>query len=386
MKSFLSPSLGLATLLAATFASPRAFAQAETESPYLETVSLTFLWNLVDTGISRATLPAGVSPGTGLDPSLYDPSKPLTTETGSLILGEANGANQDFFTSQIAQALIRSKTYLSAEYDEGTGMINYVEQGVRAPYIPHKDALAVDFQLLAIREAPRTIEEFATKPYQIYLSVIDRTSGWWPIVLNENSIPVDPYGPEYAPDIQGDLINTGMTLELGQWSASGTLLEQLSSSDENAVLTGASGKITVAFRLNYGAAYYEDPRHNAEDDAEIHEYHLKRHLWDMSASGHLVFNLASVSSPSGQTSSGEPVLGGGVKVTAASLTGTGWYVNTNSTVEIDKEAIKRIVFSSTAGLAPVRIVMNNFQYQNRNQFAYFPPLPLEALSVPPAAP
>lgn len=370
MKSFLSSSLGLAALLSAVLPAPSAHAQSTPPpSPYLEVVSLTFLWNTVDTYITRTTVPAGTSPGTGLDPTLYDPTKPISVETGSLGVLNTDGINQDVLVRHLSQALIRSKFPLTLEYGEGP-VPTEIEQGERLPYIYRKEALGADFQILAVREAPRTIAEFATKPYTIYLSAIDRTSGYWSLP-QISSIPVDPYGYERAPDIQGDLISTGLTLELGQWSASGTIAEKLSSSSEDAVLTGASGKITVAFKLKYGAAFYDDPRHNAKDDAEIHEYHLKRHLWNIEGSGHLVFNLGSVNSPSSAT-----IPGGVAKITGASLTGTGWFDLTSTTVEIKDEAIYRIFYSGADGLAPVRIVMNNFQYQNRNMFAYYPPRPL----------
>ena len=321
-------------------------ANAQSQSPYVETTSLTFLWNMVRTTIGSTTIPAGVSPGTGLDPSLYNPDLPISTDTGGHSLmteGQPTpiGA-QPFFIEQISQALIRARVTQDGSGNRGTALITRKEQ------------LPARWQLLAVREAPKTVEEIATNPYKIYLSVLDRTDNNAP----RDPLAVDSYSAEIAPDIIGDIWPTGMTLTLGQWAASGTVKE----TQPQDYVTVASGKVTTAFTINYGSLFYEDPRHNAQDNPGIHQYHLKRHAWNMFASGHIVYNIRSVPSPSG----------GAFMASNVSLTGTGGFHYIGTTVEIENEAIKRIVINSNrAGLAPLTIKMSNIQYQDRRLFPGF---------------
>jgi hypothetical protein len=104
--SFFRPIAALVTLLGAAGAG---HAQS-TPSPYVETTSLTFLWNMVSTTTSTSTLPPGASPGPILDPLTYDPSQPISTDIsrGSVY---RDGGTQTFFLDRIKQALVRSKGF-----------------------------------------------------------------------------------------------------------------------------------------------------------------------------------------------------------------------------------------------------------------------------------
>lgn len=343
-------------------------AQAQTPPPYVETTSLTFIWNFSDTFISTTTQ-AISDVGTGqLDPELLTGDDPISTDTGVAEAYSPTG-NQTFFIQRILQALIRNKgfdlngdDFIRDEEDEEPEV-------VRAAQID-RAALPLNWQLIAVREVPRTVAELATNPYKLYISVIDRVRG-------SGNIPVDELSAEEPPDRFDEslplgfrLINTGMTLTLGQWAATGVTTE--SYTDD--IVTAATGKVTTAFRLDFGAVYYDDPRHSRADNPPpaLNTYHLKRNVWSMSATGHLTYNIRSIPAAAAAHSSDLPLAGSFV-ATNVNMTGTGQFIHAYR--ELDDKFVEKDNFFTFAGLAPLKVKMGNIQYQNRNLFPDFNPAP-----------
>ena len=126
----------------------------------------------------------------------------------------------------------------------------------------------------------------------------------------------------------------------------------------------ASGSVTTAFIVEFGARYYEDPRHLTESPkgnaVEEFNHHLKRNLWTAFASGLITYNIRSVPGPL-------PTF----VASNVNATGTGFFRHTRNEVEYKEGAL---VFKlppatySYAGIAPLRLNMSNVQYQKRSLF------------------
>lgn len=344
--------------------------------PYVETTSLTFEWNFLLSYLSTVTQPAGAPPPADLDPSSYDPTEPISTDTSVIRTYDKGIGTQDFFIDRMVQALTRDKL-ADLDFDIDTPSV------AREASI-FKPRIGAPWQIVAVREVPKTVEEMATNPYTIYLSYISRvlpTGQSSPI----DPVPVDPYAPETTPDLNPILINTGMTLNLGQWAATGDLRETYT----DGIVTNASGRVTTAFTLSFGAAFYDDPRHAAADDAEPHQYHLKRHLWSLFANGHIIYNIRSIPGPYG-TNPQAPAgtnLNGTFFASGVNMTGSGVFYHRFLEWTAEKTPEETYVLKEInpdtrfayAGVAPVRVKMGNIQYQNRNMFPDFgvtpPPAP-----------
>jgi hypothetical protein len=431
MKSL--PPLRLASAL---FAATGALGVAQAQPrPYVETTSLTFLWNFVHTGVSTVTQAPGALPGPNLDPRIYNPTEPISTDTSAAQIYRFGNGTHDFLMERIIQAYTRNRGFnLNEDYfirdvdhnrdgeiadvdTDGNGVLENIDRnddGIIANIdrngdgiifnndlnddgVISEDEIEVEaeleveslreallgkasaprnWQLVAVREVPRTVQELATNPYTIYLTIIDRVAYGAPIVLTK----IDEYGPEETPDLPEitEIINTGITFTLGQWAASGTVREKYTGP----YVTDASGKVTTAFNFKLGALFYDDPRYLAANNAKPHQYHLKRHVWELFANGHIIYNLRRIQGPIGVN------LDGAFYATNVDMTGTGWFSHEflNCTAKEEPAGnyfIDEVLPSSYAysGLAPLRVKMGNIQYQNRNMFPDFgvvvppPPVP-----------
>jgi hypothetical protein len=324
-------------------------AQAQSLTPFLETAALTFNWGYSDTYISSSE--TGIPPGTGnaiLDPNLMDEFDIITTDTGTVrpYTNTIPGAgNQKFFTDRMVQKLIRE------------GVISPLEEGLR-------------WQFTAVRNAPRTVAEMASNPYTVYLTAIDPV----PVGRPYSPVRVPLYGlEEIDDDVLAELvrssvqvINTGITITLGQ--SNGTFTERAFNNTSSS-FTAATGSVTTAFNINFGARFYDDPRHRF-DAPKRTEYHLKRHLWQSSASGLISYRLKSIPGPL-------PAF----IATNVSATATGWFTHAYTEIKVkeEEEVLSLdgpILGYSYAGVAPLRIRLGNVQYQKRSVFPDFtPPIP-----------
>ncbi len=350
----------LLATLAATLLLPAVNSQAQTQpepTPYVETTTLTFYWGFSSTYVLTPGTDVPTVPDAGtLDPETLPSDDYSYTDTATVqaYTGSARGdfappGGQQFLIDRLLQRLVRD------------GKIA-------------KESLGLRWQLIGVREAPRNVKEVATNPYRIFLSNGGGSSF---------NVLVDPYGPEEITDdliaatseFPGDqTVDTGMTITLGQ--STGSFTER---DFKDGIVTNASGSITAAFVLNYGARFYEDPLHNASgDDPAPTSYHQRRDIWQAEASGLINYKIRAIRGdfPTFIASS----------VTA---TGTGWFTLdhteiTSKEVEVegapeDAEPTYEITYErfpktfGGSGLAPLRVVLSTIQYQKRTNF--FPAAP-----------
>jgi hypothetical protein len=364
MNVFRLAALTLATALSSLNSS----AQTVATSPFLETCTLTFNWGYNLTYItSTESNPPTYSGNAVFDPNQLTEDDIITTDIGTVqpYTGKLSGTlsgigNQKFFVDRILQKLVR----------EGT--IN-------------KEVLSYRWQFTAVRNAPRTIAELTTNPYTIYLTLID------PVPAGRLVVPVavPPFGEEVMTD---DLlaefdaggpgeplpfINTGITITLGK--SNGTFTERNFVSSTSS-FAAATGSVSTAFTIDFGARFYEDPRHEKEEPGEIperNEYHLVRNLWQSNASGLINYKLRSIAGPL-------PAFA----ATSVSGTATGWFVHQRSVIEVEEqEGVFELELQNigvdtygSSGVSLLRVRLGNVTYQKRERFPDF------ATPLPPLAP
>lgn len=347
----------LLATLAATLLLPSVKTWAQPEpTPYVETTTITLYWGLSSTYITTPASPVPTVPDVGTtDPETLPEDDYFHTDTGTVraYTGPAVGSfapvgGQQFLMDRLLQRLVRD------------GKIS-------------KQSLGNRWQLIGVREAPRNVKELATNPYRIFLS-----SGGG----SAFNVLVDPYGPE---EMEDDLLagnsplpsdqtfDTGMTITLGQ--STGAFTER---DFKDGIVTNASGSVTTAFVLNYGARFYEDPLHDASgDDPAPTSYHQRRDLWQAEASGLINYKIRAIR--------GEfPTF----IATSVKATGTGWFTHRHTEIKSTEEEgeegedptykveVERFPATfSGSGLAPLRVVLSTIQYQKRTNF--FPPAPTD---------
>lgn len=364
----------LLATLAATLLLPAVHTQAQTQpepTPFVETTTLTFYWGFSSTYvlIPGSDVPTVPDIGT-LDPETLPSDDYSYTDTGTVqaytgaLRGDfAPAGGHQFLMDRLLQRMVRD------------GRIA-------------KESLGLRWQLIGVREAPRNVKELATNPYRIFLSVGGGSA---------YNVVVDPYGPEEVTD---DLIaatstspleqtiDTGMTITLGQ--STGAFTER---DFKNGIVTNATGSVTTAFVLNYGARYYEDPLHNAGNDPKPTAYHQRRDIWQAEASGLINYKIRAIRGDF-------PTF----IATSVTATGTGWFTQDHTEIKSkevevegapeDAEPTYEIEYErppktySGSGLAPLRVVLSTIQYQKRTNF--YPAAPTDLAATyslePPAEP
>ncbi len=350
MKASLLATLAASLLLPAV----KTWAQPE-PTPYVETTTITLYWGFSSTYITNPASPVPTVPDVGTtDPETLPDGDYSHTDTGTVraytgpVVGSfAPPGGQQFIMDRLLQRLVRD------------GKIA-------------KESLGARWQLIGVREAPRNVKELATNPYRIFLS-----SGGG----SAFNVLVNPYGPEALEDdllagnspLPGEqTFDTGLTITLGQ--STGAFTER---DFKDGIVTNASGSVTTAFVLNFGARYYEDPFHNASgDDPAPTSYHQRRDLWQAEASGLINYKIRSIR--------GEfPTF----IATSVKATGTGWFTLNHTEIKseegeeegtYDVEIERYPASFGGSGLAPVRVVLSTIQYQKRTNFYPSAPTDLDA--------
>lgn len=308
-------------------------------TPFVETTTLTFHWGFSLSYISNEGTAVPALP----EDAVFDPDALPTgfeTYTDTLRARAYTGpVAGDFAPAGANKQIIEL----------------LLQRMVREGYLA-KEYLDYRWQLTAVREAPANVEELATNPYRIFLTAQARnSSASYPIV------PVLPFGEEDGSDAPLPVfLDTGLTLTLGGFA--GNYTETNWGADNNKV-RNASGSVSTAFTIDFGAIFYEDPKHEVDEpknDPEFN-YHLTANYWEASASGLINYGIRSVAGPL-------PTF----IASTAKATGTGWFSHERAEAEYDDNVLKLIedpakTFRFT-GLAPLRITMSTIQYQKRTVF------------------
>lgn len=321
------------------------------QTPYVETTTLTFYWGFSSSYISGTNTPIPSLP----EDSIFDPDGlPVGFETYTDTL------RPRAYTGPVAG------TFSPAGANRQ--IIELLLQRMVRNGLIEKEALAYRWQLTAVREAPANVQELATNPYRVFLTGQAGNSTYaYPVVetvaYGSEAITDDPLPPLYldtdtsTPEVT---VDTGLTLTLGGFSGNYT---ETNWGEANNKVRSASGSVSTAFTIDFGAVFYEDPKHAVDkpQTTPTFNYHLKRHYWQASASGLISYGIRSISGPL-------PTF----VASTAKATGTGWFRHERDEVEY-KDNVPVLVLSPTKtysgnGLAPLKVTMSTIQYQKRNRF------------------
>lgn len=337
--------------ISATLLAPlAAWAQSTPPSPYVETTTLTFYWGFTNSYISNADGDAPTLPDLAtLDPDDLPTGHQLYTDT--LTARAYTGPTAGFFPPAGANQEI----------------IQLLLQRLVREQRLDKKRLEDRWQLIAVREAPSTVAELAGNQYRVFLAGQRKRSSV------AYTLEVAPYGPESVEDdpapeeiifsydgVDGVTVDTGLTITLG--ASSGNYTETNWGPANNKV-KNASGNVTTAFTVNFGAVFYEDPKHEVdepENDPEFN-YHLTRNVWTATATGFINYNIRSTPAPFAT-----------FVATNSKATATGWFYHQHNEYEYKDETLVEVEGEdsnySTAGIAPLRVTMSTIQYQKRDRF------------------
>lgn len=321
------------------------------QTPFVETTTLTFYWGLTNDYVTNAftsipTLPELV---------VFDPDALPTgveTYTDTLTPRSYTGSPYGKFAPALANQQI-VQLLLQRMLRNGT---------------LSKEELEYRWQLTAVREAPRTVKELATNPYRVFLTgQASNSSKSSPIVeattYGAEVVSDDPILPSYldsSPTFPSTVtVDTGINITLGQFT--GNYNETLWNNSETIVLN-ASGTATTAFTVDFGALFYDDPRHAQSEPKNdpTFNYHLIRNYWQASASGVINYGVSTIKAPL-------PTFVA-TKVTASA---TGWFYHDHTEIEYVNNFPRyklRPASYGGAGIAPLRVTLSNIQYQKRTLF------------------
>lgn len=339
---------------------PAVALRAQSGAPFVETTTLTFYWSFTHHYITNATTPVPSLP----DVVNYDPStlpsgyesytdtiRPLPYTGPSIGAFAPAGGNKQLI-DLLLQRLVRSRRI-------------------------GKEQLSWRWQLIAVREAPANVRELATNPYRVFLSG-QALSGPGSVAAENHEVsgfgpePVidDPVTSAYSdstpltPNVV--TVDTGIRITLGQHS--GNYTESNWSTTNNRV-RNAKGNVATAFRVDFGALFYEDPVHGLTDPkTDPYNYHLKRNYWEASASGLINYNIRFIPAPIGTT------LLPAFVATNSSATATGWFYHERTeftATKVNDVNVYRPVIAGTygaSGIAPLKVVLSTVQYQKRDRF------------------
>jgi hypothetical protein len=338
--------------LLSAFLLPLVALRAQTPSPYVETSTLTFYWSFTHSYITNESTPIPALP----DVATFDPS---TLPSG--------------FETYTDTSTVRPYTGPVVNHFAPAGnnrqLINFLLQRMVRTNRLDKQVLGYRWQLIAVREAPANVREMATNPYRVFLSGQAGNS------FSAGNLEVPAYGPEAITD--DDLtywyddstpltpvvtVDTGITITLGQYNGSYTEKNWSATNDR---VRNASGNVATAFRVDFGALFYDDPRHNFEPNNvrrdPTYNFHLQRNYWQATASGLINYGIRSVAGPL-------PTF----VATNANATATGWFYHERSHFSAVnngyrlEDGVTQTYFA--AGTAPLKVTLSTIQYQKRGLF------------------
>ncbi len=289
----------------------------EVDPAFVEVVPFTIQWTRTVSAVT-ATRTAEVPIPDG-DLSTPDPIAPITTETVRTIrdLGPV-GQYRDFVT-QVTQHVV---FFINGNW-------NY--EGTRGSYI----------DLIAVRAPARSVQEFATNPYRIYITARDRRTG----AYLDTPVQLD--------DVTGEMpgwrepMDLGMTLTFGEFVQNTT--ENL---DAQGRLTSASGSITTTFRLDYTGNWFPNWPNSL----------LPRHKFLMGARGTAQYTIRTSVKPPLLPSGEQPVF---LLPGPTTLRGVGYHGHDYFENETSRANYTHL------GLAPVSIVIGAGKYLARENFPDF---------------
>lgn len=296
-----------------------ALGSARAETPYLETASLSVLWNFTITGITGTTI--GLTPliDGAFDPEKMRPEERITNESGRLITYPVRNGNQQFFVDKLILNLINDAKDQAATLKEE---MESLEDG------PEKDALADliealenrakyfetekngRWELTAVRESQSTLAGALSTPFKVFLTRIEPPRGR----------PSATFLTDFVMTPLGTVANVTETLY------DGTPTETLSPGR----VTKAAGTATIHLRFEF----------------ECFDTAAKEH-WLAFGTGFLNCNIRSTPGPLAA-----------VTITKPSITGHGSWRHQTET-------------GGGNGIAPLSIKMGEIKYQNRNLFPEF---------------
>jgi hypothetical protein len=308
-----------ASYLILTFAVKFSFAQS---AAYLETISLTFQWNLSNTSTLSTTtnndvvdnseglarpVPAGF-----LDPSKINPLARITTHIGRpLVYVPPNptvyGGNQNFFARQILQTLNR----------------------FNVPSIS-KETYDGKWEITAVREPQSTVLAVANQPYSFWLTRIEPTSG-----RPQRMFKIPQYG-SYVDVEEGAFF--GMSVVVGDFI--GNYTEEYTGSGDVAKLNVVKGNLTIPFTISFGSVLFDD----------FPDTFLKRNIWQLYATGTISMALKSNKGASKIV----------VVPNTTTMTAVGAFTHTYE--DLSPKAPPAVTYG---GIGPVKIIGGTPKYQNR---------------------
>lgn len=382
MNSFLRLPL-LATALLGLATSP---AHAQTAA-YVETASLSILWNFTATGISGTTIgPTPIEPGApgAIDPDKLRPADRITTDTGSLIVHTLGNGNQAFFTAQLIRSTLEryAEEYraLAIERDEELKPvkedIKETEDAIAA--VNNQLSATVDPEARAALIATRTNLEAQLADLKLDVLVIENeyaprlaslenniaylkreATGRWELtsvrepqstVAGATSTPFKVFLTRIEPSRGRSPTRTFDTrLRIIPLYSAGTSVETLSSG----LVTKATGSYTTHFRLAFSSLFTTDPLSalDEEDRAtaiEGEDYNTAGDIWFVAGTGYMTYSLRTTPGPLAA-----------VLPTRVKITGHGSWSHLIFTPDTG---------SSFSGIAPLSIKMGDIKYQDRHLF------------------
>lgn len=200
-----------------------------------------------------------------------------------------------------------------------------------------------DFEILAVREPARNVQELVTNPYKIYITQNPRSANG----IYFQGIPTRV--PDYSGTLFVSPIDTGMTLVLGP--ALGNYTETYDAANN---IKKVAGNVATTFSVKYSTNY----RVNFDSAIPYHEYNLK-------ASGTANFSIRTLSTGI----AGMPPV---FAPAAMKITGIGIYDHRYYATPTDKY--------HHVGLSSVTILMGQAKLMARERFPFFPDEP----EAPPA--
>jgi len=326
--------------------------QAQTKSPFVETTTLTFFWSMSRTVVGSTQTGVPDLP----DVSIYDPeSLPVGYETYTYVTGP--------------QPYLGTTTGNSFRAGANRQLIHLLMQRfVRQGLISRTQMGSTNWQFIAVRETPSNVRELATNPYRIFLSNGGRFSPEIP-AYGQEPVVDDPVPGGYStedgfndstPEHSVITLDTGITITLGQYNGNYTE----SKWAENNWVRSASGNVATAFRVDFGALFYDDPLYNQNrPETAPYNYNLKRNYWQASASGYINYGIRSIAGP----------LPTFLASNSSVATATGWFRHQHSEYRWNDdfdyyEGISG-TFWGASGIAPLKVTLAPIQYQKRTLFA-----------------
>ncbi len=296
---------------------------APVDPEFVEVVPFTIMWTrTVSDVVQTRTAETPISDG---DLTTPDPVAPVTTETVKPIrdLGPVG-----LYSDLLNQAGQHNAFTVNGDW-------NY--EGTRNFYL----------DMVAVRAPARTVKEFATNPYRIYLTSRDRRTG----AYFET--------PPMLPDVT-DLVTTpleyGMTLSFGEYFQRTT-----ENFDASGRVSNASGTISTSFKLDYSSNWFPNWPTSL----------LPRHMFLMNARGTAVYSIRTIKLPAKASEPGyQPAF---LAPAATTLRGVGYHAH-----DYFENATSRANYTHL-GLAPLSITLGSAKYVSRSVFPDF-------TILPPAAP